>query len=94
MTELELMLERYRDMKAELSPAIDRLADMERAIKRHVEQTGETAAIEGASVSIRGGYERVTWDSKALAGYAAAHPEIEQFKSTAAVKPSAVISVR
>ena len=54
----------------------------------------EAAEIDGASVSIRNGYERKSWDNKALTGYAAAHPEIGQFCKVSAVKASAVIKVK
>lgn len=90
---LSEMLAQYRDMKAELAPALAALGELEKSIKTHVLETGETAEIDGASVSIRNGYERVSWDGKALAGYAVAHPEIEQFKSVSAVKPTVVIKV-
>ena len=91
---IELLLEVYRDMKLELQPAIDQLKAIEKDIKKHVLETGEVAEIDGASVSIRNGYERKSWDNKALTGYAAAHPEIGQFCKVSAVKASAVIKVK
>jgi len=36
--------------------------------------------------------ERSSWDNKALLGYAAAHPEIEQFRKLTPVKASVSIS--
>ena len=42
----------------------------------------------GVKVTFRKGGTSVRWDSKALVGYAAAHPEIEQFKSITERKPS------
>lgn len=36
---------------------------------------------------------RTSWDNKALNGYAAAHPEIEQFRKEANVKASVVVKL-
>ena len=90
---LELLLEMYRDMKTELQPALDQLKAIENDIKKHVKETGEVAEIDGASVSLRHGYTRTSWDGKALKGYAAAHPEILEFCKERQVGPSAVIKV-
>lgn len=91
---LEDLLATYRDMKAELKPALDQLSAMEKAIKAHVLETGEVCEIDGAAVSIRNGYTRKSWDSKALTGYAAAHPEIMQFCKESEIGPAAVIKVK
>lgn len=91
---LDEMLAEYRDMFIELSPHIDALENLKRLIVAHVKETGETGNTEGVTVKIRSGYERVSWDGKALAGYAAAHPEIETFKSVSAVGPSVTIAVK
>ena len=90
---LELNLQMYAEMKAELQPALDLLKALEKEIKAHVLESGEVAEVDGASVSIRNGYTRTSWDGKALTGYAAAHPEIEQFCKRSEIKPSAVIKV-
>lgn len=76
---LDEMLQQYAAMTIELAPALDAMKDLERRIKAHVLETGETGNGDAVAVTIRNGYERTTWDGKALAGYAAAHPEIEQF---------------
>ena len=39
------------------------------------------ATVKGVYTAVYG-KGRITWDTKALGGYAAAHPEIEQFKKT------------
>ena len=79
VTTLASMLEMYRDMKAELQPQIDALKQIENAIKTHVRDTGEVATGDGASVKIRKGSTRTSWDSKGLKGYAVANPDILQF---------------
>lgn len=43
------------------------------------------------AVTYRKGYDRVTWDTKRLDGYAAAHPEVLPFRSVTAVAPSVSI---
>ena len=91
---LESMLERYREMRAEIQPSLDFMKAIEKKIKTRVMETGEVAEVDGASVSIRSGYTRTSWDGKALQGYAAAHPEIEQFCKTSEVGPAAVIKVK
>ena len=91
--DINKMLEQYRDMKAELGPAIDALTLLEKDIKAHVLETGETGDVPGVTVSIRNGYIRTSWNGKALEGYAAAHPEIEQFKSVSETGPSVIIKV-
>jgi len=90
---LELNLRMYAEMTAELKPALDMLNALEREIKAYVLDTGEVAEVDGASITIRNGYTRKSWDGRALTGYAAAHPEIEQFCKEAEVGPSAVIKV-
>ena len=69
-------------LKDEFEPLMESgrnaLAGLEADAKRHVVTTGETAKIDGLSVTFVKG--RTTWDSKALDGYAAAHPEIERFR--------------
>ena len=77
---LETMLAEYRDVRVEFAPALAAMTELEQRIKTHVRETGETLAIDGASVTARAGAKRATWDGKALDGYAAAHPEIERFR--------------
>ena len=90
---LDQMLAEYRDMFIELQPAIDEMNMLKKQIVAHVKETGETGDVDGVTVKIRKGSERTTWDSKALAGYAAAHPEIEQFKSVKMSSPAVVVTV-
>lgn len=90
---LDEMLEMYRDMKNELAPMLDDMNVLEEQIKAHVKETGETGNVDGVTVKIKNGYERTSWDGKALKGYAAAHPEIEQFMKVTTVAPSVTIKV-
>jgi hypothetical protein len=90
---LELALEMYAEMKAELAPALETLKALEKDIKAYVLETGEVAEGGGLYISIRKGYARPSWDTRKLAGYAVAHPEILEFRKMTDVKPSAVIKV-
>lgn len=70
-------------VEAEFAPALDtaaeRSADLEKRIKTATTALGES--VKGtrlqAVFSIR-----TSWDTKALNGFAAAHPEIEPFRKT------------
>ena len=90
---LSEMLEQYRDMKAELAPAMESLNRLEREIKAHVLDTGETAKVVGAEVKIRNGYTRTSWDGKLLAAYAKTNPEVLNFQKVSEVAPTAVLKV-
>ena len=83
----------YRDMSQELAPMLAELKELESQIKAHVKETGETGDVDGVTVKISKGYERASWDGKALKGYAAAHPEISEFCKVTAVGPSVSIKV-
>jgi len=90
---LEEMLAEYRDLRVEFAPALAAMTELETRIKAHVRETGETLAIDGASVTARPGAKRATWDGKALDGYAAAHPEIMAFKRESVTAPVVTIKV-
>ena len=81
-------LEKLRDMKLEFSPIEAEMKQLESEIKAQMLETGEKPEVDGVKVTFRKGGTSVRWDSKALVGYAAAHPEIEQFKSITERKPS------
>jgi len=69
------------------------------AIEFHTKNIENTVLLEGKSfkcphgkATYRRESERSSWDNKALLGYAAAHPEIEQFRKLTPVKASVSIS--
>lgn len=92
-SELKALLAQWRNLKSTLQPMLDDLSNLENEIKSRVTDLGEPVRISGASATIRNGYTRETWDGKALNGYAAAHPEILQFRSETAVKPAVVLKM-
>lgn len=89
---MSLVQEQLDELTAEYAPMLESakslLADLEKQAKELVVANGESAKVDGLSVSYVKG--RVSWDTKALDGYAAAHPEIEQFRKEG--EPSARIS--
>lgn len=66
---------------AEFDPLTSAVGQTIRIIESEIK-----AAVLASEASVKGVYTasyvkgRVTWDSRALKGYAAAHPEIERFK--------------
>lgn len=87
-------LERLRDMKAEIMPMLNEIAQLEKEVKSDILDTGEIPEVDGVMVKIRNGYSRQSWDGKALQGYAAAHPEIMQFCSETNVAPSVALTFK
>jgi hypothetical protein len=74
-----------------VAPLQDQLDTIKAALAAAVVAHGETLKTPFGRVEFVRGGERVTWDAKALEGYAAAHPEILKFKSVKATEPSARI---
>jgi len=92
--EIEVLLDQYSAMKAEFQPAIDQLDNMAAEIKSRVLALGQEVSYGNVSVTLRASYQKESWDSKALAGYAVVHPEIEQLKKVTTVQKAAVIKVK
>lgn len=75
--------ERIDAIEAELSPKmsaiIENIATMESNIKKRVLLAGET--VSGSVLKAVFNKGRTKWDTKALDGYAKAHPELLEFRS-------------
>ena len=84
--------EKLAEIDAEFDPKIEQLAQekvmLESEIKQEVLSAGRT--VKGTYHSFVWSKPRVSWDTKALDGYAAAHPEIQQFR----IEGSPSVSVR
>lgn len=84
--------EALNELEAEYAPLMDsgreRLQALEAQAKELCIMRGQSAKVDGLAVTYVKG--RTSWDTKALDGYAAAHPEIERFKSEG--NPSARLS--
>ena len=75
--------EKLAEIDAEFDPKIEQLlqekSQLEAEIKDEVLNAGRT--IKGTYHSFVWSKPRVSWDTKALDGYAVSHPEIAQFRS-------------
>jgi len=75
--------EKLAEIDAEFEPKIEQLlqekSQLEAEIKDEVLNAGRT--IKGTYHSFVWSKPRVSWDTKALDGYALAHPEIAQFRA-------------
>ncbi len=84
--------EKLAEIDAEFDPKIEQLAQekvmLESEIKQEVLSAGRT--VKGTYHSFVWSKPRVSWDTKALDGYALAHPEIAQFR----MEGSPSVSVR
>jgi len=84
--------ERIAEIEAEFEPKIDsvtqNIIDLTGYIKRAVSEIGKS--VKGARLHAVWSKGRISWNTRALDGYAAAHPEIEQFRKVG--KPS--VSIR
>jgi len=84
--------EKLAEIDAEFDPKIEEIlqqkSTLEAEIKQEVLQAGRT--VKGTYHSFVWSKPRVSWDTKALDGYAAAHPEIQQFR----IEGSPSVSVR
>jgi hypothetical protein len=74
--------EKLAEIDAEFDPKVDALSQqksmLEADIKQEVLSAGRT--VKGTYHSFVWSKPRVSWDTKALDGYALAHPEILQFR--------------
>lgn len=73
---------------------IPKMQELEKQIKAEIVKQAKPFKCMWGEATYRKGYERTSWDSKALAGYAAAHPEIEKFKKVAKVEPTVGITAK
>jgi len=84
--------EKLAEIDAEFDPKAEDISQqksmLEAEIKQEVLEAGRT--IKGTYHSFVWSKPRVSWDTKALDGYAAAHPEIQQFR----IEGSPSVSVR
>lgn len=78
--------EQLRDIDSEYNPKLDSIsqerAQLEAEVRNDVMVTGES--VKGNTYRASYVLGRTSWDTAALDGYAAAHPEISQFKKLGA----------
>lgn len=85
---IKMMQEKRAVKEAEYTP---RMQEVEGKIKAEILKQEKPFKCMWGVATYKKGYERTTWDSKALGGYAAAHSEIEKFKKVTMVAP--VVSI-
>lgn len=78
----ELVYEVEAEFSGKLEAANAKQAELEQAIRDAVVNHGQTVRGEYLTAVYMKG--RVSWDTKALDGYSAAHPEIAQFRKEGA----------
>ena len=93
LDEIKKLMEEYSAMSAEVQPLIDLLETKKKDLAAAVMEYGKPVEHINIKAELREGYTRETWDSKALAGYAIAHPEIAVFNKSTTVKPTVAIKV-
>lgn len=94
MNSIEELLTDYRNKKKILQSRMDELADLEGQIKAIAKESKQGVEIEGARVIvIEPKNPRVSWNTKALEGFAAAHPELKDLRSESWPAPSVRIIV-
>lgn len=86
--EIDALTAKLREAAAPFQAQVDAL---EAEIKSAAVQEAASFKAHDVSVTYRKGYDRVTWDTKKLDGYAAAHPEVLPFRSVTVVAPSVSI---
>jgi hypothetical protein len=87
------IIELETELEALSEPYNRQIMDLQEKIEAEVKLQGSAFKCSYGKATYRKEYERSSWDSKALMGYAAAHPEIEQFKNITLVEASVTISV-
>ena len=91
---MDELLREYRELYLATADARAKLAKLESAIKSEVRELGKGVEGDGVSVTYRPGNKRVSWDGKALDGFAAAHPEILVFRKESVTSPVVSIKVK
>ena len=87
------IMELEKEMEEISDPYDSKIAEIKTFIIENVKLQSKSFKCSYGKATFRKEHERSSWDSKALMGYAAAHPEIEQFKKTTLVEASVTISV-
>lgn len=102
MNDLQELLERrtqlvldlndaYSAFRQELEPQIAEVEMLTEQIKNAVVFRGESVEYGDGKAQYRSGYQRVSWDTKALEGLALVYPEIWNLRKESTVKPTVAI---
>lgn len=88
------IMEEYEELYLQLKPMQDELQVLKDTIEMLVLQEGESVSHRRTKAMYKRGYSRTYWNGKALVGYAAAHPEINEFRTDREYGPSVSVSVK
>lgn len=94
---VEGLRKKIMDLEAEMEelsgPYDIQISELQTKIIEEVKVLEKPFKCQYGKATYRKGYERSSWDTKALMGYAAAHPEIGQFKKITVVEASVSVSI-
>lgn len=82
--EIARQADEWAEKYAELEPARNAIQDLNvlaKDIKELTRMLGEGIETDMVKITISKPSRRTAWDTKALVGYAAAHPELEEFRT-------------
>lgn len=90
----KMMLEREQQRLIELeAPFDEKIAIHEAKIKELVISEAKSFKCEYGKATFTKGYERATWDDKALMGYSVAYPSVLNFRKTTTIEPRVSIKI-
>ena len=79
--------------RAIAEPIEEEIEEHKQEVKSEVLKRGKTFKCDYGEAKFRKGYERKSWDTKKLEGYAADHPEIMHFQKVTQVSPNVSIKI-
>jgi hypothetical protein len=88
--QIEELMQRRKEIA---SPIEDKIAYEEEQLKKTALGYSHSYKGELGEIKYRKGYERKSWDTKKLEGYAADHPEIMHFQKITQVSPNVSIKI-
>jgi len=91
LTDVIMSIEKMKEDIA--APYEEKIEKIKEQIKSEVLKRKDSFSCLVGSAYYKRGYERISFDSKKLQGYSAAHPEINDFKKVSFVEPVVSISV-
>ena len=92
--DLDKQIEELMQQRKEIAePLEEEIAYEEEQLKRTALDYSHSYKGELGEIKYRKGYERKSWDTKKLEGYAADHPEIMHFQKITQVSPNVSIKI-
>jgi len=82
-----------KEIEAIAEPYEKIITETQEKIKSEVLASGKSFKCNSGKATFKKEYERHSWDDKALMGYAAVHPVVEQFRKTTVIPASVSITI-